>query len=273
MSDHMLTPAQREAMQSLRGAVLDMDGVLYRGSTAIPGSIDGLALLRRHLRLRFFTNNSTKERTKTVAQLAAMGFSIAPDEIILVMDLVERLLLADHRGRRLLVIAEDHVRDRWRAGGLHLVEAAAWREAEVVVCAVRLTADHALLSAALNALHHGAVFIASNPDLTVNGDDGLRLEAGSYARLLESASGRAPTMIGKPEAPGFLQAMQELALAPEQTAMIGDHPDTDIAGAVRLGMFPVHVLSGITRNPAQNAGFVAENLFSFAAALDHSRSG
>jgi 4-nitrophenyl phosphatase len=264
-------PQLMRRLAALRGAVLDMDGVLYRGHRAIPGSIAGLASLRSHLQLRFLTNNSTKERGRLAAQLQGQGFAIAGEDIILVVDLLERHLLAEHRSRRLLVLAEEHVRERLRQQGLTLVPPEAWRQAEVLVVGCSLTASHDLLGACLNALRAGAVFIATNPDLSVDGDDGQRLEAGAYAQMLALASGRQPLVLGKPEPPGFAWALASMGLERSVVAMIGDHPDTDIAGARRHGLLPVQVLSGIASVGSPDAELVLPDLQAFAALLERAR--
>jgi len=44
----------------------------------------------------------------------------------------------------------------------------------------------------------------------------------------------------------FHQAMDQLGVGPHETMMIGDRYDTDIAGAIELGMPTVGVLTGVT---------------------------
>lgn len=45
----------------------------------------------------------------------------------------------------------------------------------------------------------------------------------------------------KPMKKGFLQAMKEFHIIPEQTAMIGDQLFTDVIGANRMGMLSIYV--------------------------------
>jgi HAD superfamily hydrolase (TIGR01450 family) len=267
-SQRMLAPAIHERLRTLQGVLLDMDGVLYRGESAIPGAVKALARLRRRQRLGFLTNNSTKERSGLVRHLQRLGFAIESQEIILVMDVVERHLLTYHRQLRCLVLAEDHVRERLRSCGITVVAPAQWRDAQLVLCGCRLSMSHDDLGAALNALCAGAVFISTNPDLTVDGDDGQRLEAGAYTALLAQCSGRTPLVIGKPEAACFSHALNQLALDASRVAMVGDNPDTDILGGHRQGLLSVHVLSGITEKPAKQADLVCADLEAFATLVD-----
>ena len=55
-----------------------------------------------------------------------------------------------------------------------------------------------------------------------------------------------PEIVGKPNAAMFEIAMHRLGVAPHQTLMVGDRYETDIAGAVPLGLQTAGVLTGIT---------------------------
>ena len=56
------------------GYLIDMDGVLYRGSELIPGADQFIRELRvRDIPFRFLTNNSQRTRRDVAAKLARMG--------------------------------------------------------------------------------------------------------------------------------------------------------------------------------------------------------
>jgi 4-nitrophenyl phosphatase len=63
---------------------------------------------------------------------------------------------------------------------------------------------------------------------------------------LQAATGRAPTVIGKPFPYMFDTALDVLGTAPGETLMIGDRLNTDIVGAAQLGLRTALVLSGIS---------------------------
>jgi 4-nitrophenyl phosphatase len=252
-------PAER--LGRIAACVLDMDGVLYRGRTPIPGAAEALAALRRRGPVLMLTNNSTRQRRPLADRLAGMGFAVAPDDIVIVNEVAVAWLAARHPGRRLLVLGEEHLCDDLRAAGFPVVED--WRQAEVVACCLGIS--HRLLGSALNALRAGAAFVATNPDLVVDGDDGLDLEAGAYVRLLADLCGHEPAVIGKPEAPCFAHILVRLGIAdPGRVAMVGDNPDTDVAGARRNGLFAVQVLSGVAATGSREADLVVPDLGAFA---------
>src|SRR5262245_34084039 len=64
------------------GYLIDMDGVLYRGSEMIAGA-DGFVreLRRREIPFRFLTNNSQRTRRDIVAKLARMGIEVQEEHV------------------------------------------------------------------------------------------------------------------------------------------------------------------------------------------------
>jgi len=54
------------------------------------------------------------------------------------------------------------------------------------------------------------------------------------------------TVIGKPEAIMYQQAIKILGVPPEKTVAIGDRLNTDILGAVNTGIRSIMVLTGIS---------------------------
>ena len=58
----------------LRMVAFDLDGVVHRGATLLPGAPEALAdVLRRGLLLRYVTNNSAQHRSAVAARLAGFG--------------------------------------------------------------------------------------------------------------------------------------------------------------------------------------------------------
>ena len=68
---------------TLRGLILDMDGVLWHGDTALPGLQALFGTLER-LDLPFVlaTNNATKTVRQYVQKLARFGVAVAPEQVL-----------------------------------------------------------------------------------------------------------------------------------------------------------------------------------------------
>src|ERR1700682_6638291 len=68
---------------TLRGVLIDLDGVVYTGQEAIPGGAGFLAEARRRgLRFLLVTNNSTTSPELVAERLHGMGIDVSPDEIL-----------------------------------------------------------------------------------------------------------------------------------------------------------------------------------------------
>ncbi|HEY4261971.1 MAG TPA: HAD-IA family hydrolase, partial [Schlesneria sp.] len=96
------------------------------------------------------------------------------------------------------------------------------------------------------AIRNGAKFIGTNSDVTYPSERGPLPGAGSILALLATASGQQPIVIGKPNRGMYEQAMARLNISPGQTLMVGDRYDTDISGAIELGIWTAGVLTGIS---------------------------
>ena len=94
-------------------------------------------------------------------------------------------------------------------------------------------------------LHNGVPLVASHPDLVCPSPDGGLPDSGAYMALFEATTGVSPTHVcGKPNAGMILHKIEELGLAANQCAMVGDRLYTDMEMAERSGVHGILVLSG-----------------------------
>ena len=77
-------------------------------------------------------------------------------------------------------------------------------------------------------------------------DPGLSAYVNGIGQKLAVASGVEPEIVGKPNTAMFEIAMHRLGVTKHETLMVGDRYETDIAGAVKLGLQTAGVLTGIT---------------------------
>jgi 4-nitrophenyl phosphatase len=240
-----------DALRRLREAkawILDMDGVLYRGSEVLPGVrelLDALTLRERPVMLA--TNNSMSTPEAYQHKLAAMGLDI-PASAVITSALATRdyLLRALPEGAGIYVIGMPALREQLFAGTpFHPVQYGEEQPAAVVI-GLDLDFTYDKLKAAHEALQRGALFIATNADSTLPTEAGLVPGAGSIVAALAAASGQIPIVIGKPETPMLETAMAQMGVLPEETVMLGDRLDTDILAGERAGMPTVLVLTGVS---------------------------
>ncbi len=236
--------SRTQILRSLRHLVVDMDGVLYRGTAKIPGTRQFLAFLREQgIGFVLATNNATRTPQQFAAKLAGMGVEVAPAEILTSAQATAGYLAAiASPGTRVFMVGMDGLRIALEEAGLKLVE----QDPEYVVVGMDFSICYERLAEATLHIRAGATFLGTNPDLTFPSERGIVPGAGALLALLEAGSGVKPRVIGKPETALMEQAMLRLGATRETTAAVGDRLETDIVAGQRAGIRTLLVLSGVT---------------------------
>lgn len=118
--------------------------------------------------------------------------------------------------------------------GLLLVE----EDPDILLIGRDLDLTYQRLSAAMRAVSYGAQVYATNLDNS-HPDRNARPvpETGSLVRAITAAAPHAKiNVVGKPSPRLFLAALAALGCSPNDAVMLGDNPDTDLAGARNLGI-------------------------------------
>ena len=228
----------------IEAIISDMDGVLWRGAQALPGLADFFSFLfEREISFVLATNNSRNTPADYVEKLASMGVEgIQPCHIVTSGTATALTLQAQYpAGTRVYVVGGHGLKQLLSEAGFQLVD----RDAELVVCGIDFDLTYDKLKTAALLIRGGARFIGTNPDSSFPSPEGLVPGAGSILALLETASGCAPTIIGKPERAMFEAALRQAGAQPAETLMIGDRIGTDIIGAQKLNMQTALVMTGV----------------------------
>jgi 4-nitrophenyl phosphatase len=230
----------------IRGLVLDLDGVLWRGQQLLPGVPELFRLIDEHsLRCCLASNNATLTLETVQARLAPAGVHVPPEALVTSAHAAAGYIARHYRqAPQVLVIGEDGLRQALSAVGCRLVDQA--EGAAVVVVGMDRGLTWPKLVEAGLAIAAGATFIGTNPDRTFPTERGLGPGNGAVLAALETATGRAPVIVGKPEPHLFVEAMTRLAVPPDQILVVGDRLETDVVGGVRAGMRTALLLSGVT---------------------------
>ncbi|HEU5098880.1 MAG TPA: HAD-IIA family hydrolase [Roseiflexaceae bacterium] len=226
-------------------ALLDMDGVLYRGQMPLPGVNEMLAMFtRRGITYACVTNNSTLTPEQYESKLAAMGIAIPAARVITSSVATRRYLETQAlRGTTAFYIGMEGLREALFGDGYFIYDE---QRPQIVVSGLDMGATYTKLKIAALAIRAGARFVGTNPDLTLPTEEGLVPGAGSIQALLTAATGVTPLVIGKPEPTMLHAAIDILQADPQRTLVIGDRLDTDIAGAAAAGLASALVLTGVT---------------------------
>ncbi len=230
----------------IRAVLFDMDGVIYRGKTPMPGIHEILAFCQEQgIKYACITNNSSKTPQQFEEKLASMGIEIAGPHVI-----SSALATADYMrqtyppGTTAYVIG---MRGLQQAifGDNYFVYTE--QHPYVVALGVDMHVTYEKFKIGCLAIQHGADYIVSNTDVAFPSEEGLLPGAGALAIVLQTATGVKPFVVGKPQLPMFQSAMRMLDSSPATTLVIGDRLETDIAGARNAGLQSALVLTGVTK--------------------------
>ncbi|MDI6726909.1 MAG: HAD-IIA family hydrolase [Smithellaceae bacterium] len=233
--------------------ILDMDGVLYRGSEPMPRLREFFAFLREQsIPFMLVTNNATRTPGERSRQLAGMGALVAPAEILVSGQGAARYLRRDYpAGTRVHVFGMAALRQAMEEGGFVLAD----DNVEVVVAGMDREVTYEKIKQAVRLLRGGARFIATNLDPNIPSEEGFLPGSGAMVEMLAVAAETRPTAVGKPEPIMYELAMAQMGARPETTAAVGDRVATDIVGGKRAGITTICVLSGASgRAEAEAAG-------------------
>lgn len=237
------TNAAWEALRHRRAFLVDLDGVVYTGDTAIAGAAEFFAFLRQSgRRFQCITNNSTLTAAHYVRKLGAMGVSVTEAQI-LTSSQATAVYVREHAGAqaRLMAIGEDGLVRALLNAGFMLTE----RSPDVVVCGLDRRLTYERLTRACLAIRAGASLVATNPDFALPTESGFLPGNGATLAYLQTATGVAPLVVGKPQATMLHVAMNLLGVSSNETAIIGDGLDTDILAGERAGVMKLLVLTGV----------------------------
>jgi 4-nitrophenyl phosphatase len=253
----------------IKHLILDMDGVLWHGETPLPGFTPFFDTLnQQQIGFVLATNNASKTPAQYKAKLARFGVSVAEEQILTSAEATASYLSQSYApGTAVFAVGGDGIQHALQTRGFHLLtiaEVQAGATAELVVVGFwrDVTFDH--FAAGTVCINRGARFIGTNPDATFPSEYGRLPGAGSFISLIQTATGVTPTIIGKPGPAIFQEAMHRLGGQPENTAMVGDRLNTDIAGGKAAGIQTILVLSGISTQAdvAQNPHLQPDFTFS-----------
>ncbi len=233
---------------TLRGVLIDLDGVVYTGRDPIPGAAGFLSEARRRgLKFLLVTNNSTTSPELVAQRLSGMRIDVDPNEILTsAQAAVGYVRRHAEAGATVRIVGEAGLRQAAEEEGLVIVDGDA--TSEWVIAGLDRAFTYEKLAAATRAIMGGAQFVATNADALLPVEGGQVVPgAGTMIAAIKTATAVEPVVVGKPEPGLFEHGLQRLGgLAPDQVAMIGDRVDTDVDGGRRAGLRTILVLSGVT---------------------------
>ncbi len=230
---------------AIKNIIFDMDGVLHRGKTLIPGAPEALAELRgKGFGMFFLTNNGEHTREYFVGRLEDFGITAHVNEMYPSSYGTARYISENFPAKSVFVFSSG-MQDELEGAGIKIELS---NKAEIVVASLDVQLTYGKLVAAFQAIIRGAVFLASNDDSSYPVENGvLKPGAGAITAALEKSTGRTPIIIGKPQPYMLDIIIREHNLKKDETLMVGDRLETDILMAKQEGLKSAFVLSGVSR--------------------------
>lgn len=256
-------------MNAFEGAVLDLDGTVYRGDDAIPGAVEAIERLRAAgIRPLFFSNNPTKSRAAYVERLGRLGIDADPEEVLSAGTVTTRYLTEEHAGEAVFLIGAVGLREQFETAGIDLVSDAT--AADVLVVSWTDEFDYGDLLAGYRAIASGATFYGTDPDRLIPAAEGMAPGSGAIVNAVAGTAEREPKKcLGKPSTEAQRAAVEALGVPPERCLVVGDRLNTDIALGERAGMTTVLVRTGVTTDEAlEESDIVPDHVLDSLADID-----
>ena len=227
-------------------ALLDLDGVVYRGAEAVPYAVEALGDAERHsMRRAYVTNNASRTPEAVSEHLNELGVPAHPNEVVTSAQAAARMALqCVGAGARVLVIGGEGLVAAVLEQGLVPVTGADDMP-DIVVQGYSPDLGWKDLAEAAYAVQRHVPWIATNADLSIPTARGIAPGNGTLVNAVRAATGATPSVAGKPQLPLHRESI--LRSGANHPLVVGDRLDTDIEGAVRGATDSLLVFTGVTK--------------------------
>jgi NagD protein len=223
--------------------LIDMDGVIVRGSEVIPGAAAFLERLHaRGIKFLIVTNNPLYTPRDLQHRLQRIGITVTVDHLYTAALATAQFLKKQMPEGTAFVVGESGLTAALYEAGYVLTD----HNPDYVVVGETTALNFDRLTQAVRMVNQGARFVATNPDPSGPGDGGIVPACGAIAAFIESATGVQPYFIGKPNPLMMRTALRYLNEHSENAIMVGDRMDTDIRVGTEAGLETVLVLTGVS---------------------------
>ena len=253
-----LKGTDRPLAEAYQLALLDLDGVVYRGKNPVEYAADSIrAAEAAGMTIEYTTNNSSRFQHVVADQLKGFGLDVEPWQVITSSVVAARMVAkALPAGARVQVLGAEHLRDEVTRNGLTIVDGPQDRP-QAVIQGWYPDMTWQMMADAAFAVEAGATYFVTNRDLTIPRELGIAPGCGSMIQAVITATGVEPVAsAGKPESYMYDEARELNAsegndmVSKEESIAVGDRLDTDIEAGNRGGYDSLAVLTGVT-NPRE----------------------
>lgn len=237
--------------------LFDLDGVFLKGKE-YPVLIGGKKMLRklreRRKKIFLLTNNSTDTVDVVHARVKNVGLPLRRAEILTSTRLTAEYVAKCYPGGTYFLVGESGFDQELRRLRLRRTRG---HKADVLVIGLDRRLTYSKLDDAVRVARNGADIVATHPARLYMYRHGPAVAVGPILRAIEYGSGKKGVSIGKPSPLMFELALAKSGCQKREAVMVGDQEDTDIAGAAKVGIDSILVLSGF-EEPGRKTRAVAK---------------
>jgi len=257
---------------NIKSLILDMDGVVWKADAPIGDLPTTFNRIReRGLKFVFATNNSTKTAVQYVEKLAKLGVDINASQVVTSSDAAAHAVAQKFpRGTKVFMIGEDGIQMALEEYGFEILSVEKAPEAKAVIMGIDKKINFEKVAEATLLVRSGVPFYATNTDRTFPTPRGEIPGSGAWISIITTATGVDPIIAGKPFPFSMELALERLGTTKDETLIVGDRLETDIAAGQAVGCKTVLVLSGVsTKEQAEKwhprPDIIAESLAALVA--------
>lgn len=225
-------------------AMLDLDGVVYIGGAPVPEAPEAIRAARSAgMKVCFITNNASRSTAETAQHLEELGVSAEAGDVVSSAQAAAHVLRERFgAGTRIAVLGAEGLTTALREADLVPVEVDA--EAAALVSGYGPQVPWGDIMRAASRIRAGIPWVACNTDSTIPSRYGVAPGHGALVDLIRRFAEVEPIVAGKPARPLLEETIRRTDAS--RPLMVGDRLDTDIAGAVNVGIDSLLVMTGVT---------------------------
>jgi len=239
---------------TIRGCLIDIDGVISVADTPIPGAKETISYLKNHsIDFRFISNSTRKSRKTIAKRLASYDIIVTPEYIITPSVAAIAYMKQQGIDQCSLLVTGDVTEDFTDEGIII-------SDDNVTVTIIGDAGEnftYQSMKTVFRQVLKGAELIALERDRYWMDADGLTLAAGPFIAAIEYATGTSAQVLGKPSQEFFALACHAMDCSFDECIMIGDDIHSDIGGAQAAGIRGFLVKTGkFNQNMVEKSGII-----------------
>lgn len=232
-----------ELLHGKRAFICDMDGVIYHGTRILDGVTEFVQWMQKESKEFIFLTNSSERSPRELQQkLWRMGLDVDEKHFYTSALATASFLKSQAPGCSVYVIGEPGLIGALYDAGMSMNDVSP----DYVVFGETRAYGYEKVERAIKLVLGGAKLIATNPDVTAPGENGIIPACSALIAPIELATGRKAYYVGKPNPLMMRHALKRFNAQGNETVIVGDRMDTDILSGLEAGIETALVLSGVT---------------------------